>query len=62
MRVLGDPDGFLYGCARVQRALKKLGIPPIDSTVAALSEEWRPWRSYAVAQLWRSLDDEDEAA
>lgn len=60
LRVLGDPDAFLYGCARVDRALKKLGIPPDNAAIAALSEQWRPWRSYAIAQLWRTLDDEDE--
>jgi AraC family transcriptional regulator, regulatory protein of adaptative response / DNA-3-methyladenine glycosylase II len=60
MRVLGDPDAFLYGCRRIERALKQLGVPPRTSIVAAAAEQWRPWRSYAVAQLWRSLDHEDE--
>jgi AraC family transcriptional regulator of adaptative response / DNA-3-methyladenine glycosylase II len=62
LRVLGDPDAFLNGCGRVERALKKLGIPPDNATIVALSEQWRPWRSYAIAQLWRTLDDEDEIA
>ena len=60
MRALGDPDAFLYGCGRVERGLERLGIAPTPSTVATLAEQWRPWRSYAIAQLWRSLDDEDE--
>jgi AraC family transcriptional regulator of adaptative response / DNA-3-methyladenine glycosylase II len=62
MRALGDPDAFLHRCGRIERALKRVGIPLTTSTVATLAEEWRPWRSYAVAQLWRSLDDEDEIA
>jgi AraC family transcriptional regulator, regulatory protein of adaptative response / DNA-3-methyladenine glycosylase II len=61
MRVFGDPDAFLYGCRRLERALKRLGVPVETSMISAMSDEWRPWRSYAVAQLWRSLDDEDEA-
>jgi AraC family transcriptional regulator of adaptative response / DNA-3-methyladenine glycosylase II len=60
MRALGDPDAFLHGCGRIERALKRLGVAPTASTVGALAEQWRPWRSYAIAQLWRSLDDEDE--
>ena len=61
MRALGDPDGFLYGCARVERALARLGVDASTGAVTALAEQWRPWRSYAIAQLWRSLDDEDES-
>jgi AraC family transcriptional regulator, regulatory protein of adaptative response / DNA-3-methyladenine glycosylase II len=62
MRVLGDPDAFLYGCQRLERALKRLGFSTELRMIAATAEQWRPWRSYAVAQLWRSLDDEDEAS
>ena len=58
MRALGDPDAFLHGCARIERGLTRLGVAPTTATVSALSEQWRPWRSYAVAQPWRSLDDE----
>ena len=61
MRALGDPDSFLYGCARVERALARLAIDASTAAVAALADQWRPWRSYAIAQLWRSLDDEDES-
>ncbi len=60
MRALGDPDAFLLGCARVERALSRFGSDTTLATVTALAEEWRPWRSYAIAQLWRSLDDEDD--
>jgi AraC family transcriptional regulator, regulatory protein of adaptative response / DNA-3-methyladenine glycosylase II len=61
MRALGDPDAFLFGCARVERALARFGVDTAHANAAALADGWRPWRSYAIAQLWRSLDDEDEA-
>jgi AraC family transcriptional regulator of adaptative response / DNA-3-methyladenine glycosylase II len=60
MRAIGDPDAFMYGCGRIERALERLGIAPTTKTVTLLADHWRPWRSYAVAQLWRSIDDEDE--
>ncbi|HYN90576.1 MAG TPA: AlkA N-terminal domain-containing protein [Thermoleophilaceae bacterium] len=48
MRALGDPDVFLPGDVGIRHALERLGGPISD-------EEWRPWRSYAVVHLWRSL-------
>jgi AraC family transcriptional regulator of adaptative response / DNA-3-methyladenine glycosylase II len=48
MRALGDPDMFLPGDAGVRHALTRLGGRTSD-------EQWRPWRSYAVMHLWRSL-------
>lgn len=62
MRALGDPDAYLDGCARVRRALARLGDPLSAAEIDRLADDWRPWRSYAIAQLWRSLDDEDEVA
>jgi AraC family transcriptional regulator of adaptative response / DNA-3-methyladenine glycosylase II len=50
MRALSDPDAFLATDAGVLRALAALG-----SGVAA-AERWRPWRSYAVHQLWATLE------
>jgi AraC family transcriptional regulator, regulatory protein of adaptative response / DNA-3-methyladenine glycosylase II len=49
MRALGDPDVFLPGDVGIRHALARLGE-------AAHDGDWRPWRSYAVMQLWRSLD------
>ena len=49
MRALGDPDVFLPGDVGIRHALARLGSD-------AAPERWRPWRSYAVMQLWRSLD------
>lgn len=51
MRALGDRDVFLDGDVGVRRALAALDGP-------ADPDRWRPWRSYAVMQLWRSLDRE----
>jgi AraC family transcriptional regulator of adaptative response / DNA-3-methyladenine glycosylase II len=48
MRALGDPDVFLPEDVGVRHALARLGDTPDD-------EAWRPWRSYAVMHLWRSL-------
>jgi AraC family transcriptional regulator of adaptative response / DNA-3-methyladenine glycosylase II len=48
MRALGDPDVFLPEDVGVRHALARLGGRPDDET-------WRPWRSYAVMHLWRSL-------
>jgi AraC family transcriptional regulator, regulatory protein of adaptative response / DNA-3-methyladenine glycosylase II len=48
MRALGDPDVFLPGDVGIRHALARLGGD-------ADPERWRPWRSYAVMHLWRSL-------
>jgi len=48
MRALGDPDVFLPGDVGIRHALARLGADVSD-------ERWRPWRSYAVMHLWRSL-------
>ncbi len=55
MRALGDPDGFLPSDLGVRHALEHLGAAADPRSAAALSERWRPWRSYAVAHLWASL-------
>ena len=48
MRALGDRDAFPPGDVAIRRALERLGGD-------ADPERWRPWRSYAVMHLWRSL-------
>ena len=48
MRALGDRDVFLSGDVGVRRGLSALGGDPDP-------DRWRPWRSYAVMHLWRSL-------
>jgi AraC family transcriptional regulator, regulatory protein of adaptative response / DNA-3-methyladenine glycosylase II len=55
MRALGDPDAFLAGDVGIRHALERLGNDGDDAVQVA--EGWRPWRSYAVMQLWRSLGE-----
>lgn len=52
-RALGHPDVFLPTDVGVRNALTALGQDP--ALAAALSESWRPWRSYALMYLWQSL-------
>jgi len=51
LRALGDPDVFLPTDLGVRHAGEQLGIDDI----ARHSEEWRPWRSYALLHLWSAL-------
>jgi AraC family transcriptional regulator, regulatory protein of adaptative response / DNA-3-methyladenine glycosylase II len=57
MRALGDPDAYPVGDVALRRALAQLGHPKGKGEELRCSEEWRPWRSYAVIHLWRSLAD-----
>jgi AraC family transcriptional regulator of adaptative response / DNA-3-methyladenine glycosylase II len=45
MRCLSWPDAF---------PATDLGIRQLGKDALAISERWRPWRSYAVMHLWRS--------
>ena len=56
MRALGDPDAYPIGDAGLRRALERHGYASNRAAEAQLAEGWRPWRSYAVAHLWRSLE------
>lgn len=51
MRTLGYPDAFLETDAGVRQALPGLN----GKELLALAEAWRPFRSYAVMNLWNSL-------
>ena len=77
MRALSDPDAFLPTDVGVLEALSRLGalpagkVPAADSgaaararnakAAAALAENWRPWRSYAVHHLWAYLEERDHS-
>jgi AraC family transcriptional regulator of adaptative response / DNA-3-methyladenine glycosylase II len=52
-RVLADPDVFLPTDIGVRNAATRLDIDDVE----ARSEQWRPWRSYALIHLWSSLGD-----
>jgi AraC family transcriptional regulator of adaptative response / DNA-3-methyladenine glycosylase II len=51
LRVLAWPDAFPASDIGVLRAL---GVEA-PAAAAAQAEAWRPWRSYAVMQLWHAL-------
>jgi AraC family transcriptional regulator of adaptative response / DNA-3-methyladenine glycosylase II len=55
MRALSDPDVFMPTDLGVRRALEHLDLPADPKSAAALAEQWRPWRSYALIHLWESL-------
>jgi AraC family transcriptional regulator of adaptative response / DNA-3-methyladenine glycosylase II len=52
MRALRDPDAFMPTDLGIRRAATSLGLPDDPASLAALTDGWRPWRSYAMAHLW----------
>ncbi|HWE67648.1 MAG TPA: DNA-3-methyladenine glycosylase 2 family protein [Acidimicrobiales bacterium] len=52
MRALRDPDAFMPTDLGIRRAAHALGLPDDAAFLTALTESWRPWRSYAMAHLW----------
>lgn len=56
MRALGWPDAFPYTDLGVRKALKGMSTREI----LALSQAWRPWRSYATVSLWNSLEEHNQ--
>jgi AraC family transcriptional regulator of adaptative response / DNA-3-methyladenine glycosylase II len=57
MRALSDPDVFLPGDTGVVRALTRLGHSGPAGPSSAVADRWRPWRSYAVHQLWATIEE-----
>ena len=56
LRALGDPDAFLASDLGVRQSLERLaGRPFTAREIERLSEPWRPFRGYAVIQLWAEL-------
>ena len=51
MRALAWPDAFPHPDVAVLKAMKQPAALALES-----SEAWRPWRSYAVLHLWKSLE------
>jgi AraC family transcriptional regulator of adaptative response / DNA-3-methyladenine glycosylase II len=54
MRALRDRDAFLPTDLGVKHALAALGHA---GDPVALAERWRPYRAYAVVNLWHTLRD-----
>jgi AraC family transcriptional regulator of adaptative response / DNA-3-methyladenine glycosylase II len=51
LRALGWPDAFPHTDYGVKKALGGMK----SDEILKLSEAWRPWRSYAVINLWNSI-------
>jgi AraC family transcriptional regulator, regulatory protein of adaptative response / DNA-3-methyladenine glycosylase II len=58
MRALSWPDAFPKEDIAVRKALSGVPAPEAEQ----MSQKWRPWRSYAVMHLWRSLPVASTAA
>lgn len=54
MRALGHPDAFPAEDLVLQRAMADDGGRLSARALSAQAEAWRPWRAYAVMQLWRA--------
>jgi AraC family transcriptional regulator of adaptative response / DNA-3-methyladenine glycosylase II len=51
MRTMGWTDAFLETDAGVKKALH----PYTPRELLRLAEAWRPWRGYAIVNLWNTL-------
>lgn len=51
MRTMGWPDAFLETDIGIKHALP--GYTPKE--LLAMSEKWKPWRSYVIMNLWNTL-------
>jgi AraC family transcriptional regulator of adaptative response / DNA-3-methyladenine glycosylase II len=51
MRAMEWPDAFLETDAGVKKALKPYG----SKELLEMAKAWKPWRSYAVINLWNAL-------
>ena len=52
MRALRDPDAFMPTDLGIRRAAAAVGLPEDPGLLVGAAEQWRPWRSYAMAHLW----------
>lgn len=55
MRALRWPDAFPAADVALHKALRVLGARDAARSAQAASEQWKPWRSYAVIRAWASL-------
>lgn len=53
MRALAWPDAFPHPDVAVLKAMKHTS----KAKALAASQQWRPWRAYAVLHLWKSLEN-----
>jgi AraC family transcriptional regulator of adaptative response / DNA-3-methyladenine glycosylase II len=55
MRALRWPDAFPAGDVALHKALGVLKARDAAKSAQTASEQWKPWRSYAVIRAWASL-------
>ncbi|MGH6901000.1 MAG: DNA-3-methyladenine glycosylase family protein, partial [Geminicoccaceae bacterium] len=54
MRALGAPDAFPADDLVLRRTAANGSAQPLSAkALSARAERWRPWRAYAVIQLWQ---------
>lgn len=53
LRAMGHPDAFPADDLVLQKAVPADGTRMSAAALTAHAEAWRPWRAYAVLQLWR---------
>ncbi|WP_363796335.1 AlkA N-terminal domain-containing protein [Lysobacter firmicutimachus] len=53
LRALGHPDAFPADDLVLQKAVPEDGVRLSAKALNARAEAWRPWRAYAVIQVWR---------
>ena len=53
LRATGHPDAFPADDLVLQKAVPTDGSRMTARALSARAEAWRPWRAYAVIQLWR---------
>lgn len=53
LRAMGHPDAFPADDLVLQKALPNDGSRMTARALTTHAERWRPWRAYAVLQLWR---------
>jgi AraC family transcriptional regulator, regulatory protein of adaptative response / DNA-3-methyladenine glycosylase II len=52
LRALAHPDAFPAGDLILRRQAAAAGAALSEKSLRVLAEQWRPWRAYAVIQLW----------
>jgi AraC family transcriptional regulator of adaptative response / DNA-3-methyladenine glycosylase II len=52
LRALGEPDAFPSADVVLRRALSEGNGTLSATALEKVAEAWRPWRAYAVVQLW----------
>jgi AraC family transcriptional regulator of adaptative response / DNA-3-methyladenine glycosylase II len=59
LRALGHPDALPSADVVLQKSLPNDGTRLSAAELETRAEAWRPWRSYAVMQLWRAAAEGD---